>query len=108
MGRAEGHTWLALQPLTGRTHQLRVHCAEMGFPILGDPIYGSAPRQGGPPLHLHSREIVVPISKNKPAVVTAAPAPKHMHEMLAKCGWTVAIEPIADSAKADSLISDVS
>ena len=60
-------TWLALEPLTGRTHQLRVHCAEMGWPILGDNIYGSAPRMGGPPLHLHSREIVVPISKNKPA-----------------------------------------
>ncbi|MBQ6997752.1 MAG: RluA family pseudouridine synthase [Oscillospiraceae bacterium] len=33
---------LALQPVTGRTHQLRVHCAWMGFPILGDPQYGSA------------------------------------------------------------------
>ncbi len=32
---------LALQPVTGRTHQLRVHCAHMGFPILGDPQYGS-------------------------------------------------------------------
>ena len=80
-------TWLALQPLTGRTHQLRVHCAELGFPIVGDPIYGNAPRVGGPPLHLHSREIVVPISKNKPAIVTQAPAPRHMHEMLGKCGW---------------------
>jgi tRNA pseudouridine32 synthase/23S rRNA pseudouridine746 synthase len=93
MGRTDGHTWLALEPLTGRTHQLRVHCAEMGFPILGDPIYGSAPRVGGPPLHLHSRRIVVPISKNKPAVVTEAPAPKHMHEMLKKCGWAEAMEP---------------
>jgi tRNA pseudouridine32 synthase/23S rRNA pseudouridine746 synthase len=102
MGRAEGHTWLALEPLTGRTHQLRVHCAEMGFPILGDPIYGNAPRQGGPALHLHSREITVPISKNKPAIVTAAPAPKHMHEMLAKCGWMAAAEPVADSPKAES------
>lgn len=34
-------TKLALRPLTGRTHQLRVHCAYMGFPILGDPQYGS-------------------------------------------------------------------
>ena len=33
-------TKLALRPLTGRTHQLRVHCAYMGFPILGDPQYG--------------------------------------------------------------------
>ena len=32
---------LALSPITGRTHQLRVHCAHMGFPILGDPQYGS-------------------------------------------------------------------
>ena len=32
---------LALRPLTGRTHQLRVHCAHMGFPIVGDPQYGS-------------------------------------------------------------------
>jgi 23S rRNA-/tRNA-specific pseudouridylate synthase len=32
---------LALRPVTGRTHQLRVHCAHMGFPILGDPQYGS-------------------------------------------------------------------
>ena len=32
---------LALSPITGRTHQLRVHCAHMGFPILGDPQYGT-------------------------------------------------------------------
>jgi tRNA pseudouridine32 synthase/23S rRNA pseudouridine746 synthase len=81
-------TWLALEPLTGRTHQLRVHCAEMGWPVLGDNIYGRAPRSGGPPLHLHSREIVVPISKNKPPVAVTAPVPAHMHEMLTACGWT--------------------
>ena len=40
--RRGGCAKLALQPLTGRTHQLRVHCAYMGFPILGDPQYGSA------------------------------------------------------------------
>ena len=32
---------LELRPITGRTHQLRVHCAHMGFPILGDPQYGT-------------------------------------------------------------------
>jgi len=88
MGRAGGYTWLALEPLTGRTHQLRVHCAEMGWPILGDPIYGRAPRAGGPPLHLHAREIVVPISKNKPPVTITAPVPPHMRDLLATCGWT--------------------
>ena len=39
--RGEKVCKLALQPITGRTHQLRVHCAHMGFPILGDPQYGS-------------------------------------------------------------------
>ena len=58
-------TWLALEPLTGRTHQLRVHCAEMGWPIVGDAIYGTAPRTGGPVLHLHAREVVVPLYKNR-------------------------------------------
>jgi len=37
--RLSDRTLLELQPLTGRTHQLRVHCAHMGFPILGDPQY---------------------------------------------------------------------
>jgi tRNA pseudouridine32 synthase / 23S rRNA pseudouridine746 synthase len=91
MGRADGMTWLALEPLTGRTHQLRVHCAEMGWPIVGDTIYGGAPRNsvslGGPPLHLHAREVTVPIFKNKPAVTVQAPVPEHMRELLGKCGW---------------------
>lgn len=39
--RMDGICKLALRPVTGRTHQLRVHCAHMGFPILGDPQYGS-------------------------------------------------------------------
>ena len=49
MGRTKlpARAWLALEPLTGRTHQLRVHCAAMGWPIVGDRIYGNAPRSGG-------------------------------------------------------------
>jgi len=43
--RFEKTSLLALQPITGRTHQLRVHCAHMGFPILGDPQYGSPESQ---------------------------------------------------------------
>ena len=82
-------TWLALEPLTGRTHQLRVHCAEMGWPILGDAIYGTAPRSGGPMLHLHAREIVVPLYKNRAAIRVSALAPPHMRAALAECGWAV-------------------
>jgi tRNA pseudouridine32 synthase / 23S rRNA pseudouridine746 synthase len=80
-------TWLALEPVTGRTHQLRVHCAEMGWPIVGDNIYGNGPRVGEPRLHLHSREIVIPISKNKDPVRVSAPAPEHLRERLRACGW---------------------
>jgi tRNA pseudouridine32 synthase / 23S rRNA pseudouridine746 synthase len=80
-------TWLALEPLTGRTHQLRVHCAEMGWPILGDAIYGSAPRSGGAPLHLHAREVVVPLYKNRAPIAVTAPIPPHMRARLAVTGW---------------------
>jgi len=93
MGRGQGLTWLAMEPVTGRTHQLRVHAAESGWPIVGDNIYGSAPRSSGPILHLHSREIVVPISKNKPPVVTTAPVPDHMREQLMACGWAGEAKP---------------
>ena len=43
--RRAGISKLALQPITGRTHQLRVHCSHMGYPILGDPQYGSEESQ---------------------------------------------------------------
>jgi tRNA pseudouridine32 synthase / 23S rRNA pseudouridine746 synthase len=78
-------TWLALEPLTGRTHQLRVHCAAMGWPIVGDAIYGTAPRAGG--LHLHAREVVVPLYKNRSAIRVVAPIPEHMRAALSQRGW---------------------
>ena len=44
--RFEGHSLVELEPLTGRTHQLRLHCAHLGCPILGDPQYGTEESQG--------------------------------------------------------------
>ena len=79
---------LALEPLTGRTHQLRVHCEALGFSIVGDPVYGSGPREGGPGLQLHAREIIVPISKHGEPVRVEAPVPPHMWAGMAACGWT--------------------
>lgn len=51
-----------LQPLTGRTHQLRVHLAWIGHPILGDHLYGrpGAPEQAAGRLQLHCHRLVVP------------------------------------------------
>jgi tRNA pseudouridine32 synthase/23S rRNA pseudouridine746 synthase len=89
LGRAEGLALLELSPITGRTHQLRVHCAASGFPILGDPIYVTAPRQGGPGLHLHARSITVPLYPKKPAITVEAPVPEHMQGQVAACGGAV-------------------
>ncbi|KQO78247.1 RluA family pseudouridine synthase [Methylobacterium sp. Leaf88] len=87
LGRGGGLTWLALSPVTGRTHQLRVHCAAMGFPILGDPIYGTAPRSGGPGLQLHARALTLPLYPKKAPIRVEAPAPGHMQAGLAVCGF---------------------
>jgi len=78
--------WLELSPLTGRTHQLRVHAASEGWPIVGDSIYGDR-AMGGFPLQLLARRVEVPISRNKPPVVAEAPAPAHMREALDACGF---------------------
>lgn len=79
-------TWLEMSPLTGRTHQLRVHAASEGWPILGDAIYG-ARALDGPSLHLHARRVEIPLAKGKPTIVAEAPVPPHMAEALTACGY---------------------
>lgn len=88
MARRDGLCAVALEPLTGRTHQLRVHCAAMGWPILGDPIYGRGGDRahGSPPLQLHARAIRVPLYKARDEVAVEAPVPAHMAPVLASLG----------------------
>jgi len=79
---AQKAAWLALLPLTGRTHQLRVHCAGMGTPIVGDGKYGGAKAllpglEGGRKLHLHARFIALRKPDGSRLAVTA-PLPPHM------------------------------
>ncbi len=59
---APGRSLLLAQPLTGRTHQIRVHLAWVGHPILGDHLYGrpSSPEQQAPRLQLHCHRLAVP------------------------------------------------
>lgn len=78
----EAIAWLELAPRTGRTHQIRVHAAHLGCPILGDARYGGA--AAGRPLHLLARAIALPLD---PPVSAIAPVPAAMRDALARCGW---------------------
>ena len=85
--RRPGFTSLRLFPKTGRTHQIRVHLASMGHPILGDKIYGGKAGPGAPSmtrqaLHAHRLELSHPISGKPLALV--APMPSDMAKILAK------------------------
>jgi 23S rRNA pseudouridine955/2504/2580 synthase len=75
-------SWLALRPITGRTHQLRVHCAAIGSPILGDAKYGKAAAHlaalpGSRRLHLHARSLSIPHPLGG-KLEARAPLPSHM------------------------------
>jgi len=79
--------WMGLEPLTGRTHQLRVHSSSLGWPIVGDQIYGAYGPGEGPGLQLHARTIEIPMQKNKDPVRVEAPPPDHMLARLKACGF---------------------
>jgi 23S rRNA pseudouridine955/2504/2580 synthase len=97
-GRA---SWVAMEPITGRTHQLRAHMAEIGHPIIGDGKYGGSSQDnmgdgwgamiGGEisrKLHLHARSMTFehPVTK-KPITVTAD-LPPHFADTFETFGWT--------------------
>ncbi len=88
--------WLELAPVTGRTHQLRVHCGALGTPILGDGKYGGTgaflpgaelPDQ----LHLHARRIRVPHPRGG-VLEVSAPLPPHVRQTFRYLGF----DPPAD------------
>jgi len=79
---ARKFAWVTLKPMTGRTHQLRVHMAELGTPIIGDPRYFNienfeAPEGLGQGLHLHARRITLPL-RSGGMLDVSAPLPPHM------------------------------
>jgi tRNA pseudouridine32 synthase/23S rRNA pseudouridine746 synthase len=81
LGRADDISWLEFRPATGRTHQIRVHAAQLGCPILGDPVYGDGRGQ----LYLLARAIRLDLD---PPLAAEAPPPAHMLAALARCGWS--------------------
>jgi 23S rRNA pseudouridine955/2504/2580 synthase len=92
--------WLSMRPVTGRTHQLRAHCEEIGHPIIGDPKYNrrppndparSDPLRAVPPglepkLHLLARRLVLPHPR-KGVIDVTAPLPEHMKKSFAMFGF---------------------
>lgn len=92
-------TWLELEPITGRTHQLRVHMVAIGTPILGDGKYGGQeaflsgaeiPKK----LHLHARAIRFPHPAGGAFEITA-PLPEHMKATWAYLGFDEGSAPAA-------------
>lgn len=75
--------WLELVPETGRTHQLRVHAAHIGHPILGDGKYGGqAATAASRQLHLHARAITFPDRLTGAPLTFMAPLPSHIEATL--------------------------
>ena len=68
-------TRLALSPITGRTHQLRLHMQHIGHPIVGDALYGSAPDDGRARLLLHACALSLPHPRTQARVNWTSPAP---------------------------------
>jgi 23S rRNA pseudouridine955/2504/2580 synthase len=93
-------SWMALEPVTGRTHQLRAHMAEIGHPILGDGKYGGGESEnlgdgwgagtGGDlskKLHLHARSLTVEHPILKTPLTFTAPLPEHMARTWKLLDW---------------------
>lgn len=87
-GRSQLYTWVLVKPITGRTHQIRVHAQSLGCPILGDDKYANhedtlrAKRSGFKGLMLHARKLTLP-QDSGPHLVLKASAPKNLQRLLA-------------------------
>ena len=99
-------SWVALVPVTGRTHQLRAHMAAIGHPVAGDGKYGGSAQEnagdgwgaglGGAlsrKLHLHARHLSFDHPMTGRRVTVTAPLPEHMARTWEMLGWDAADAP---------------
>lgn len=104
---AQRVSWLALVPITGRTHQLRAHMAALGHPIVGDGKYGGSAQEnlgdgwgaqlGGEisrKLHLHARHLTFEHPMTGQRISVTAPLPDHMARTWEMLGWRADDVPV--------------
>lgn len=82
IGQAGTYSLVECQLLTGRTHQLRVHLAAIGCPIVGDPMYGDHREKGTYPMQLLARHIRFPFGSEGKMIDVTAPVPSHMEKLM--------------------------
>ena len=90
------YSWLQLKPATGRTHQLRIHCAELGTTIVGDRKYRNSQSRnskdipiGSKKLFLHAKSLTFMHPVSKKTTIIEAELPKHMSLVWKRFGWGI-------------------